>query len=283
MHRRWLLDPVRGIAVGQPAGLAGILNATPDSFSDGGRLADSAAAIAAAQVMLRAGADWLDVGGESTRPGAEPVAESDEIARVVPVIAALRAAGVRVPISIDTMKAKVAAAALAAGADALNDVSGGRDPALLEVAAAARCPLVLMHLRGEPRTMQCAPAYADVVGEVAAALEAALRAAVARGVPESAIVLDPGIGFGKTAAHNLALLRALPRLGSALGRPLMVGISRKSLLPALTGMDVPPAGRDAASHALHALLAGDCALLRVHDVAGARAALRLAAALREAA
>ena len=283
MSRRWLLDAQRGIAVAEPAGVMGILNVTPDSFSDGGRNLDQKTAVAAGVAMVAAGADWLDVGGESTRPGAAPVAAAGEKERVVPAIAGLRAAGVRVPISIDTSKGEVARAALAAGADAVNDVSGGRDPLLLEVAASARCPLVLMHMQGTPGTMQAAPRYADVVGEVEAALAACLRAAVSRGVEESSVLLDPGIGFGKTAAHNLALLAALPRLTAALGRPLLVGISRKSLLATVGGLGDPPELRDGPGHALHALLAERCALLRVHDVAGARAALRLTAALAEAA
>lgn len=283
MSRRWLLDAQRGIAVAEPAGVMGILNATPDSFSDGGRNLDPQAAVAAGVAMAAAGADWLDVGGESTRPGAEAVPGTAECGRVLPVIAGLRAAGVRVPVSIDTSKGAVAAAALAAGADAINDVSGGRDPMLLEVAAGARCPLVLMHMQGTPGTMQAAPRYADVVGEVEASLAASLRAAIARGVAESSVLLDPGIGFGKTAAHNLALLGALPRLTAALGRPLLVGVSRKSLLATVGGLGDPPALRDGPGHALHALLAARCALLRVHDVVGARAALRLTAALAEAA
>ncbi|MBN8526436.1 MAG: dihydropteroate synthase, partial [Planctomycetes bacterium] len=144
----------------------GILNATPDSFSDGGRLVSGDDVVALGLDMVRQGADWLDVGGESTRPGAESVPADAESARVVPAIAALRRAGVRVPISVDTMKGAVAAAALAAGADAVNDVSGGRDPLLLEAAASARCPLILMHMQGEPRSMQASPRYADVVAEV---------------------------------------------------------------------------------------------------------------------
>lgn len=283
MHHRWLLDPVRGIAVGRPAGVMGIINATPDSFSDGGLHADATAAVSAGLAMLRDGADWLDVGGESTRPGAAPVPADVEVARVQPVIAGLRAAGVRCPISIDTMKGEVAVAALRAGADAVNDVSGGRDPRLLEAAASARCPLILMHMQGDPATMQRAPRYADVVDEVEAELGDGLRRAIARGVAEAAVVLDPGIGFGKTVAHNLALLAALPRLEAAYRRPLLVGVSRKSLLAVLAGGSGPAAHRDAASHALHALLAASCALLRVHDAGGARAAVRIASCLREAA
>ncbi len=276
MSRRWLLDPERGIAVAEPAGVMGILNVTPDSFSDGGLHADVAGAVRRGCALAAAGADWLDVGGESTRPGAEPVDAAT-------VIAGLRAAGVRLPISIDTSKGVVAAAALAAGADAINDVSGGRDVRLLEVAAAARCPLMLMHVQGEPLTMQLSPRYDDVVGEVRDGLAASLRAAVAHGVGASAVMLDPGIGFGKTAEHNLALLAALPRLTAELGRPLLVGISRKSLLSAVGGLSDPPALRDGPGHALHALLADRCALLRVHDVAGTRAALRLTIALAQAA
>ncbi len=283
MSRRWLLDAQRGIAVAEPAGVMGILNVTPDSFSDGGRNLDPRAAVAAGVAMVAAGADWLDVGGESTRPGALPVGGDEECGRVVPVLAGLRSAGVRVPISIDTSKGAVARAALAAGADAINDVSGGRDPLLLEVAASARCPLVLMHMQGTPGTMQAAPRYTEVVGEVEVALAGCLQAAIARGVAESSLLLDPGIGFGKTAAHNLTLLAALPRLTAALGRPLLVGISRKSLLATVGGLGDPPGLRDGPGHALHALLATRCALLRVHDVAGARAALRLTAALAEAA
>jgi dihydropteroate synthase len=279
MPERWLLDAARAIAVGLPAGIMGIVNVTPDSFSDGGRHAAPAQAVQLAQDQLRQGADWIDVGGESTRPGAEPVPEAEELARVVPAIRAIRAAGVRLPLSVDTRHGAVAEAALAAGASAVNDISGGADPRLLDACASARCPLVLMHMQGDPRTMQAAPRYADVVDEVAAGLESALRTATARGVAASAIVLDPGIGFGKTPAHNLALLAALPRL--AHGRPLLVGISRKSLIGAVTGI-ADPRQRDAAGHALHAQLAPRAALLRVHDVAGARAALRLRAALEAA-
>jgi dihydropteroate synthase len=264
--------------VADPAGLMTVVNATPDSFSDGGDHLAPAAAAEAALAALREGADWIDLGGESTRPGAAPVDTASEIARVLPALAAIRAAGVRLPISVDTGKGAVAEAVLAAGASAINDVRAGADPRLLDACASARCPLVLMHMQGDPATMQASPCYADPVAEVAAFLAARMAAAVARGVRESAILLDPGIGFGKRPQDNLALLRGLPRL-AALGRPLVVGVSRKSLIPALTGFDRPPAGRDGPSHALHALLAPHCALLRVHDTAGARASLRLALAL----
>ena len=275
MPNRWVIDPVRGLVVSRPAAVMGILNATPDSFSDGGRHLGIDAAVKAGVAMVRDGAAWLDVGGESSRPGAGTVAEADEIARVVPVISALRAAGVGVPISIDTTKATVASAALASGAHAVNDISAGGDPQMFAVVAAHRCPLVLMHMQGTPRTMQVAPRYEDVVAEVIAYLAGRMRAASAAGVAESTLLLDPGIGFGKSQEHNLALLRALPRMNRELGRPLVLGISRKSFLAAVAGVELPPAQRDAASHVVHGLIAGDCALLRVHDVAGARAALKL--------
>jgi len=276
---RWVIDPVRGLVVSRPAALMGILNATPDSFSDGGRHLGVADAVAAGVAMVRAGAAWLDVGGESSRPGAEVVAAQEEAARVVPVISALRGAGVTVPISVDTTKAVVAEAALAAGASAINDIAAGSDPAMFPLVAAQGCALVLMHMQGTPRSMQVAPTYGDVVDEVIAFLAQRLRAAVAMGVAESAILLDPGIGFGKTLDHNLALLRALPRMNQVLGRPLVLGVSRKSFLASVSGSTLPASDRDAASHVVHALIAGECALLRVHDVAGAHAALRLRNAL----
>lgn len=283
MARRWILDRERGIAVGEPAGVMGILNVTPDSFSDGGRYADVETAVRGGRAMVVEGADWLDVGGESSRPGAGPVEVGEEMRRVVPVIAGLRAAGVRVVVSVDTCKGAVAAASIAAGADAINDIGGGRDLELLDVAAGARCALVLMHMRGTPQTMQQqTPHYDDVVGEVQASLEASLRAAVARGVREDAIMLDPGIGFGKTAAHNIELLAALPRLTAALGRPLLVGVSRKTLVSVVGGLREAPERRDGPSHALHAMVGAQCAMLRAHDVAGTRASLRLASALAAA-
>lgn len=276
--RRWIVDSRRGLVVSRPAGLMGILNATPDSFSDGGRHLDPAAAVAAGERMVAEGATWLDIGGESTRPGADAVAEDEELRRVVPVIRGLREAGVRAVISIDTAKASVAAAALAAGADAINDVSAGGDPLMFPLAARHGCPLVLMHMQGTPRTMQREPRYDDVVAEVVTHLTARIAAAVAAGVDEDALLVDPGIGFGKTVEHNVALLRALPTIEAALGRPLVVGVSRKSFIAKLTGNASPAGDRDAESHVLHALLAPRCALLRVHDVVGARRAIILAVA-----
>jgi dihydropteroate synthase len=279
--RTWTVGGRRPVTVRQPAGLMGVINATPDSFSDGGSLPDAGAAAAAGERMVAAGAAWLDVGGASSRPGAAIVAAAVELARVLPVIRALRARGVAVPVSIDSCHAEVARAALEAGADAINDISAGADPDMFALAASWRCPLILMHMQGPPATMQQDPHYADVVGEVEHHLAGRMRAALAGGVAESALLLDPGIGFGKRLEHNLALLRALPRL-AGLGRPLVVGISRKSFIASLLGEPAgarPARERDGASHVLHALLAGSCALLRVHDVPGAAAALTLARAL----
>jgi dihydropteroate synthase len=255
----------------------GILNATPDSFSDGGRFTDLPRAVEHGLAMERDGAAIIDVGGESTRPGAEPVSEQEELRRVVPVIESLRSAGVRAAISIDTSKAAVAAAALDAGADLVNDVSALRaDPAMAELIAAREVPCVLMHMRGEPRTMQRDPHYADVVGEVARFLEERLLAARETGIHEERIWLDPGIGFGKTVAHNLTLLRELPAL-AALGRPIVIGTSRKSFLGVLTGRDF--AGLSAATVAANVLAYERGArVFRVHDVAPTRDALVVAAA-----
>jgi dihydropteroate synthase len=265
------------------AGLAqvmAILNLTPDSFSDGGRLGDPAAALAAARQAEADGAAWLDLGGESSRPGAEPVAAAVELDRVLPVVEALHA-GSRLPLSIDTAKAAVAAAALQAGCAMVNDISAGRDPEMFTVVAAAGVPYVLMHMHGEPRTMQAEPRYDDVVDAVLAFFHHRMQAAITAGLAEERIVLDPGIGFGKTTAHNLSLLRALPRLRRETGRPLLIGLSRKRFLPQVMGRELPPEERDGWSHAFHALIARDCDLLRVHDVPGAVAAVRAAAALAE--
>ena len=255
----------------------GILNCTPDSFSDGGRHAAVAEAVAAGLALVADGATWIDVGGESTRPGAEPVPVEVEIARVVPVIAGLRASNPTVGISIDTMKGPVARAALAAGATMVNDVSGGDDADLLTATAEAGAALVLMHRLGDSRTMQQAPVYGEVVTEVIAHLAARVARAEAAGVSRDRLLVDPGIGFGKTVAHNLDLLRALPRLGRELGLPILLGISRKRFLALLGGTPYP--APDALGHLLHAFLAPSCALLRVHDVRGTMAALRQAGAV----
>jgi dihydropteroate synthase len=256
----------------------GILNVTPDSFSDGGRLASVEAAVAAGVALQAAGADIVDVGGESTRPGATPVPLDEELRRVLPVVQGLVAAGV--PVSIDTMKAGVMAAALKAGAAMLNDVSALRaDPDSVEVAAASDAPVVLMHMPGTPQTMQALATYDDPVAEVLEALQQRIAAAEAAGIARSRIIADPGIGFGKGLGHNLAILRGLEAF-HALGVPLLLGASRKSLIPAIAGP--APAGERLAGSLALALRGAQAgvAWLRVHDVAETVQALKVWAAAR---
>lgn len=255
----------------------GILNVTPDSFSDGGRHMDTRAAIAHGQRLQQEGATILDVGGESTRPGADPVSADIERQRVVPVIAGLRAAGVSIPISIDTYKASVAAAAIDAGATIVNDITALRGDADMAPLVAERdvcCCLV--HMLGEPRTMQDDPRYDDVVAEVGQFLAQRLATAVGHGIAEQRVWLDPGFGFGKTTAHNLELLRRLDEL-VALGRPVLVGTSRKTFLGRLTGRE--PAERVAGTVATSVLgFERGAQVFRVHDVAPTRDALCVTAA-----
>jgi dihydropteroate synthase len=260
----------------QRGALVGVLNVTPDSFSDGGEYSGLESALAHGRRLAAEGAAIVDVGGESTRPGAEPVPEGAELARVLPVIEALAADGIAV--SVDTSKAAVALAALAAGAVLVNDVTALRgDPEMASVVAGAGADLCLMHMLGEPRTMQDSPSYDDVVAEVESFLAERAEAAVAAGIPREHIALDPGIGFGKTLAHNLALLRALPRL-ARLG-PLLLGVSRKRFLGTLSGRELA-ADRVAASVAA-ALYCyrGGAHLLRVHDVRATADALAVERAL----
>jgi len=241
----------------------GVVNVTPDSFSEGGVNLDPRAAVASARRMLTEGAAIIDVGGESTRPGSASVTVDEELRRVVPVLEELEG----LPVSIDTSKAEVAARALELGAELVNDVTALRgDPALAGVVAEAGAYLCLMHLRGEPRTMQDDPRYDDVVAEVALFLEERLAFAVGQGIPEEAICLDPGIGFGKTVEHNFELLRRLGEL-TALGRPIMVGISRKSSLGKIMGDRDAKTGSTAASVGA-AVLAYErgASIFRVHDV-----------------
>jgi dihydropteroate synthase len=242
----------------------GVVNVTPDSFSDGGVNLSPETAAASAQRMLDDGAAIVDVGGESTRPGAEGVTADEELRRVVPVLERL---GGTVPVSIDTSKSVVAQRALELGAELVNDVTALRgDPALAEVVAESGAYLCLMHMRGKPRTMQVDPRYDDVVSEVAAFLEERLGAAVAAGIPEERICLDPGIGFGKTVEHNFELVRRLPEL-AALGRPVVVGFSRKSSLGKLLGDPNATTGSVAASvGAAVAAYERGATILRVHDV-----------------
>lgn len=252
----------------------GIVNVTPDSFSDGGCHLGLEAALASARAMRDAGVLMVDVGGESTRPGAESVPAAQELDRILPLIRAL--SGEHVVISVDTMKPEVAAEALRAGAHAINDVTGLRDPAMILVCARAGAPACVMHMQGEPRTMQRRPVYRDVVGEVHAFLSRRAAEAIAAGVPS--VLLDPGIGFGKTLEHNLALLRALPEL-TAGTYPVLVGASRKKLVDFIA--DVPTASdRDPGTLALHLHAArSGAALVRAHAAAAHVQALRVQAAL----
>lgn len=258
--------------------LMGIVNVTPDSFSDGGVLGSVQAAVAHGLRLVADGADLLDVGGESTRPGADTVPAGEEICRVVPVIRGLRERGVTLPISVDTMKADVAAAALDAGADIVNDVTAGTgDAAMLPLCAERRCLLILMHMRGMPRTMQQAPAYTDVVTEVRDYLAGRISAAESAGIARDHLWIDPGFGFGKLPAHNLELLRRLNEL-AALGLPVLLGVSRKSTLGGLTGTPVTDREPESLAAGLIGALHG-AAVLRVHNVAWARRALTVAQAV----
>jgi dihydropteroate synthase len=263
----------------------GIVNVTPDSFSDGGRFLDPGAAIAHGLEMAAQGADILDVGGESTRPGAEPVSAEEELRRVLPVIEGLAGAGVPSQLSIDTSKASVAEAALAAGASLVNDVSAFRaDPRMGELVAASGAECCLMHMLGEPRTMQLDPRYDDVVDDVKSFLAQRLRFAVAEGVPEHKIVIDPGIGFGKTEEHNLELLRRLGELRE-LGRPIMIGTSRKLFLGRIQARAAGSVEPPDVAHRLGGTVASNvlayergARVFRIHDVAPVRDALAVAAA-----
>ena len=244
--------------------IMGILNVTPDSFSDGGRFFDVEDALKQGIALAEEGADVIDIGGESTRPGAEPVEIAEEIRRVVPVIEALTET-ISVPISVDTMKAEVAEAAVDAGAAIVNDVSAGRfDRAMLPFVAARGVPVVLMHMLGEPRTMQASPEYGDVTGEIRAFLAARASAAREAGLPPEKIVVDPGFGFGKTREHNLELLRDFNRFGG-LGYAVLAGTSRKSFIGA--SLDLPVGERLEGTAATVALaVVGGAAIVRVHDV-----------------
>jgi dihydropteroate synthase len=268
--------------------IVGVVNATPDSFSDGGRIVsgearvDLDAAVDAAAALLAGGAHILDVGGESTRPGSHAVSIELEVARVVPVIEAI-AKRFDAKLSVDTRKSAVAIAALEAGARAVNDVSGLRfDPELARIVARSGAALFLGHLRGTPETMQQAPRFADVVSEVADELAQSVAAALAAGIPEERLAVDPGLGFGKDLGENLALLASLEQLRARLGLPILVGPSRKSFLGRITGD--PVKARDvatAAACAVAAFLGADA--LRVHDAASATRAVAVGRALREAA
>jgi dihydropteroate synthase len=288
-RRRFRLKlPSGTLVLGERTLVMGVLNVTPDSFSDGGLFLDPAAAAARALEMQRAGADLLDIGGESTRPGAEGVAAEVELDRVLPVLRALRGR-LKIPVSIDTAKAEVAGAALDAGAEIINDVTALRaDPGLAHVARRAGVPLVLMHMRGTPRTMQQGPFARDILRDVARGLREAAARARRAGVRRSQIILDPGIGFGKTFDQNYELLAHLGRL-AALGYPLLVGTSRKAFIGATLGSaglqpgTVPPDQRVWGTAAtVTAAILGGAHIVRVHDVAEMAQVARVADALARA-
>ncbi|MCY4335625.1 MAG: dihydropteroate synthase [Litoreibacter sp.] len=256
---------IAGLDMGTPA-LMGVLNTTPDSFSDGGRFDALDAAVSHAQAMAAAGADILDIGGESTRPGAAYVDPLEEIARTAPVIRALRNGGVETPISIDTRKAQVARAALDAGANMLNDVSAlSFDAQMAETAVKSSAPICLMHAQGDPKTMQDDPHYENVLLDVYDYLESAVTKAVASGIARERIILDPGIGFGKTQAHNLALIRGLS-LFHGLGCPILLGVSRKRFIGAIAGEpQADKRGPGSVAVALHGLSQA-VQIIRAHDI-----------------
>ncbi|MCU0244521.1 MAG: dihydropteroate synthase [Acidobacteria bacterium] len=268
----------RRLELGARTWLMGIVNVTPDSFADGGRYADPARAVAHGLALVAEGADIVDVGGESTRPGSRPVPEAEETARVVPVVAGLRRES-RALISVDTTKAAVARAALDAGADIVNDISAFRfDPAMAGVVARSGAGAVLMHMKGTPATMQDDPRYDDLVGEIAAFLDDRLRVAEAAGVPRERLVVDPGIGFGKTVEHNLEILRRAADF-LALGRPLLLGFSRKAFLGRVLGGLAPDERLEATLAAAVLAVERGAHILRVHDVGPVAKAVRAAEAI----
>lgn len=256
--------------------IMGVLNVTPDSFSDGGRHLEKADAVAAGLEMVAQGADMVDIGGESTRPGAGPVPVEEELRRVIPVVEALVAEEVLV--SIDTSKPVVARAAVGVGAEVINDVTAATSEEMTEVMAESRAAVILMHMKGTPRTMQQDPVYDDVVGEVSSFLGKRAAHVIEHGVAPGSVAIDPGIGFGKTTVHNLELIDELAKLTS-LGFPVVLGASRKTFLGTLTGIE-DPASRDGVTAVTTALgFDRGARIFRVHDVASSRAALRVAAAI----
>jgi dihydropteroate synthase len=276
----WLTDPDR------PPLVMGVLNVTPDSFSDGGQFASIDAAVEHTLAMAAEGADLIDVGGESTRPGSQRVGAGEQLRRVLPVLRALNGRLPNTTLSIDTTLAPVAEAALGEGVHVINDISAGRDdPALLPLAARRRCPLVLMHMQGTPATMQLNPTYSDVTAEVAAFLMERFKVATAAGVEPSRVLLDPGIGFGKTVEHNLRLLRDTGHLAETLRRPLVIGTSRKGFIRKVTGGT--PEGEDDRRFGTAATVAWAVAngagVVRVHDVGAMAQVVRMTRAILAAA
>jgi dihydropteroate synthase len=278
-HPAWHLAD-RVLHPGDPPLVLGVVNVTPDSFSDGGRFRANELAVAHGLGLVREGADLLDVGGESSRPGASPVGLQEELDRVVPVVREL-VARVGVPLSVDTCKAEVARQALTAGAHVVNDITALRgDPGMAAVVRDFKAGVILMHMQGTPATMQANPTYADVVGEVEAFLEERLQAAADLGIAREQVVLDPGIGFGKTAEHNLRLLAHLQRLGR-LGRPVCLGVSRKGFLGKLLGREVGQRLAGSLAAVCFALAHHAAQIVRVHDVAETRDAVALFARLEQ--
>jgi dihydropteroate synthase len=269
-----ILYPGRGVLV------MGVVNVTPDSFSDGGRFAAAEAAVAHALDLARQGADILDVGGESTRPNAVPVDLEEELRRVLPVVREL-ATRTDLPLSVDTYKAETARQALEAGAHIINDITALRgDTKMAEIVRTFGAGLVLMHMQGSPQTMQQNPVYGDVTNEVAEFLEARLQAAADMGIAGSQVVLDPGVGFGKTREHNLELLARLVEL-QRLGRPVCLGVSRKGFMGSLLGRPTTERLASSLAAVCHAMAYGAAQIVRVHDVAETRDAVRLFQALKE--
>jgi dihydropteroate synthase len=279
-ENRYTSIPTRhgAIRLERRTAVMGILNVTPDSFYDGGRRTDAQTAVADAIAMVEDGADIIDIGGESTRPGASPISLHEELARVLPIIRDLRPV-IPVPISVDTYKAEVARAVLAEGADMVNDISALTfDAGMADLVAAEKVPVVLMHMQGTPRTMQLEPHYSDVVAEVRNFLARRVEFAAQTGIEREKIIIDPGIGFGKTLEHNLALLKSLPGL-ARVGQPLLVGVSRKGFIGKL--LDAVPDERleGSLAAAVAAVLAG-AHIIRAHDVKATCKAIRIADAIR---
>src|SRR5579875_1227046 len=270
----------RTLTPGAPPLILGIVNVTPDSFSDGGQFLDADAAVAHGLNLVEQGADLLDIGGESTRPGSLPVPLEEELSRVIPVVRRL-AALTSTPLSVDTNKAEVARQALEAGAHVINDVTALRgDPRMAEVVRSYGAGIILMHMQGTPATMQIAPHYEDVVAEVTDFLQARLQTCLDLGIAASQVVLDPGIGFGKTAKHNLQLLAHLEAL-QRLGRPVCLGVSRKGFLGKMLNRPLQQRLASSLAAACYALVRGSAQILRVHDVAETRDVVVLVNALRE--
>jgi len=274
--RTWLRSAAR------PPLVMGVLNVTPDSFSDGSQFFAADAAISHAEQLVSDGASLLDVGGESTRPGSQPIPPEEQVRRIAPVISGIRSRNLPITLSADTTSSRVAAAALDAGADLVNDISGGRfDPAMLPLVASRRVPIILMHIQGTPATMQLKPTYNDVTAEVAQSLLDRLAAATQAGIDANDVLLDPGIGFGKTVTHNLQLLHDIPRLARTLPRPLVLGTSRKGFVGVIAGEPDPGRRLFGTAATVAWCVANGAAVVRVHDVNPMARVVRMLRAVME--